>query len=100
MIVEGVLINLLNPKLTIFFFAFLPVFVQPDSPDAVPQMLLLSGIFMAVTLVVFALYGVFAAALRAARAAAPARRHLDAPLLRGRLRPARGPPRPARALDD
>jgi threonine/homoserine/homoserine lactone efflux protein len=63
-LVEGVLINLLNPKLTIFFFAFLPVFVQPDSSDAVPQMLLLSGIFMAVTLVVFALYGVFAAALR------------------------------------
>jgi threonine/homoserine/homoserine lactone efflux protein len=61
----GVLINLLNPKLTIFFFAFLPQFVHPGQPDTVPTMLLLSGIFMAVTFVVFALYGLFAAGFRA-----------------------------------
>jgi threonine/homoserine/homoserine lactone efflux protein len=60
----GVLINLLNPKLTIFFFAFLPQFVQAGRSDTVPLMLALSGIFMAVTFVVFALYGFFAAGLR------------------------------------
>jgi threonine/homoserine/homoserine lactone efflux protein len=63
-IVQGVLINLLNPKLTIFFFAFLPQFVRPGQADALPLMLELSGIFMAVTFVVFAIYGVFAAAVR------------------------------------
>ena len=63
-IIDGVLINLLNPKLTIFFFAFLPQFVHPDQPGTVPQMLALSGVFMAVTFVVFCLYGIFAAAVR------------------------------------
>jgi len=63
-IVTGVLINLLNPKLTIFFFAFLPLFVNPGQPDTLPLMLLLSGIFMAATFVVFGLYGLFAAGFR------------------------------------
>lgn len=63
-IVQGVLINLLNPKLTIFFFAFLPQFVRPGQADALPLMLELSGIFMAVTFVVFAIYGIFAAGVR------------------------------------
>ncbi len=63
-ITQGVLINLLNPKLTIFFFAFLPQFVQSDVPRALAEMLVLSGIFMAVTFVVFAIYGVCAAFLR------------------------------------
>lgn len=62
--VEAVVINLLNPKLSIFFFAFLPQFITPDAPDALPQMLAMSGVFMAMTLVVFALYGLFAAAVR------------------------------------
>jgi threonine/homoserine/homoserine lactone efflux protein len=61
----GVLINLLNPKLTIFFFAFLPQFVNPGRADSLPLMLALSAIFMAVTFVVFALYGLFAAGFRA-----------------------------------
>jgi threonine/homoserine/homoserine lactone efflux protein len=61
---SGVLVNTLNPKLTIFFFAFLPQFVAPGSADAVASMVWLSAIFMAVTLVVFSAYGVFAAALR------------------------------------
>lgn len=61
---SGILINLLNPKLTIFFFAFLPQFVRPNQPGTIPLMLELSGIFMAVTFLVFSLYGVFAAGLR------------------------------------
>ena len=64
MIVRGVLINLLNPKLTMFFFAFLPQFVDPEGPRAVPRMLALSGVFMLATFVVFAVYGVLAASVR------------------------------------
>ena len=63
-IAEGVTLNLLNPKLTIFFFAFLPQFVPAGSPGAVTRMLLLSAVFMAMTFVVFAAYGVGAAAVR------------------------------------
>jgi threonine/homoserine/homoserine lactone efflux protein len=63
-IVSGVLVNTLNPKLTIFFFAFLPQFVPAGRAGAVPLMVYLSAVFMAVTLVVFSLYGVFAAAVR------------------------------------
>ncbi|MBA2631560.1 MAG: LysE family translocator [Chloroflexi bacterium] len=63
-IVSGILINILNPKLTIFFFAFLPQFVSADDASALPRMLELSGVFMAVTFIVFAAYGVFAAAVR------------------------------------
>jgi threonine/homoserine/homoserine lactone efflux protein len=63
-IVEGILINILNPKLSIFFFAFLPQFVPAGDPNAVPRMLELSAVFMLVTFVVFAIYGVFAAGVR------------------------------------
>jgi threonine/homoserine/homoserine lactone efflux protein len=61
---SAILINILNPKLTIFFFAFLPQFVRADEPSALLHMLQLSAVFMLVTLVVFAVYGIFAAALR------------------------------------
>jgi len=63
-ITSGILINILNPKLTIFFFAFLPQFVSPDEPRGVVRMLELSAVFMLITFVVFAIYGVFAAAVR------------------------------------
>jgi threonine/homoserine/homoserine lactone efflux protein len=63
-IVSGVLINLLNPKLTLFFFAFLPQFVSTSEPHASLRMLGLSAVFMVVTFAVFAVYGVFAAAVR------------------------------------
>jgi threonine/homoserine/homoserine lactone efflux protein len=58
-IVAGITLNLLNPKLTIFFFAFLPQFVPAGSPHALAQMLVLSAVFL-----VFAVYGLLAAALR------------------------------------
>jgi threonine/homoserine/homoserine lactone efflux protein len=61
---QAVLINLLNPKLTIFFFAFLPQFVDPGQPATTWAMVALSGVFMLVTLIVFAGYGLFAAAVR------------------------------------
>ncbi|WP_349885648.1 LysE family translocator [Microbacterium sp. WHRI 7836] len=60
----AVLINVLNPKLTIFFLAFLPQFVPSQAPDAAWQMAGLSLVFMALTFVVFALYGIFAATMR------------------------------------
>src|SRR5918993_2408450 len=61
-IVSGVLVNILNPKLSIFFVAFLPQFIDDGAP-AVPQMLALSAVFMAVTFAVFAGYGLFAASI-------------------------------------
>jgi threonine/homoserine/homoserine lactone efflux protein len=61
---QAVLVNLLNPKLTIFFFAFLPQFVDPGQPSTTWAMVALSGVFMLVTLIVFAGYGLFAAAVR------------------------------------
>jgi threonine/homoserine/homoserine lactone efflux protein len=58
---SGVTLNLLNPKLTVFFFAFLPQFVPSGD---LTQMLGLSAVFMGMTFVVFAGYGAFAAAMR------------------------------------
>ncbi len=62
-LLSGVLVNLLNPKLTIFFFAFLPLFV-PAGGSAVVPMLELSAVFMALTFLVFAGYGILAAGVR------------------------------------
>jgi threonine/homoserine/homoserine lactone efflux protein len=61
---SAVLANALNPKLTVFFFAFLPQFVPPHAHHELSRLLLLSGVFMAMTFVVFVAYGVSAAALR------------------------------------
>jgi threonine/homoserine/homoserine lactone efflux protein len=63
-VVTAILINILNPKLSIFFFAFLPQFVNADEPHALPRMLELSSVFMFLTFVVFVGYGVFAASVR------------------------------------
>jgi threonine/homoserine/homoserine lactone efflux protein len=63
-IASGITMNLLNPKLTIFFFAFLPQFVPAGDPHTVLHMLVLSSVFMAMTFVVFAVYGLLAAAAR------------------------------------
>ncbi|MEE1929692.1 LysE family translocator [Streptomyces sp. TRM 70351] len=60
----AVLVNFLNPKLSIFFLAFLPQFVPANAAGPVPRMLELSAVFMVMTFVVFAAYGFFAAAVR------------------------------------
>ncbi|TEA79472.1 LysE family translocator [Allopusillimonas ginsengisoli] len=63
-IVSAILINFLNPKLSLFFFAFLPQFVSANEEVPVYRMMELSLVFMAMTFVVFAIYGAFAAAVR------------------------------------
>jgi threonine/homoserine/homoserine lactone efflux protein len=63
-ITTAVLINILNPKLSIFFFAFLPQFVSADEPHPLARMLELSAVFMLLTFAVFVVYGIFAAAVR------------------------------------
>jgi threonine/homoserine/homoserine lactone efflux protein len=60
----AILINILNPKLSIFFLAFLPQFVNADEPHPLSRMLVLSAVFMLLTFVVFVGYGLFAAAIR------------------------------------
>jgi threonine/homoserine/homoserine lactone efflux protein len=63
-IVTAVLINILNPKLSIFFYAFLPQFIDAGEPQPLARLLELSAVFMLMTFVVFAAYGLFAAAVR------------------------------------
>jgi threonine/homoserine/homoserine lactone efflux protein len=63
-IVTGFLINILNPKLSIFFLAFLPQFIAADEGRPVMRMLELSAAFMAMTFAVFVVYGLFAASVR------------------------------------
>ena len=63
-ITKAVLLNLLNPKLTIFFLAFLPQFVDTSLSAPLSQLLILSGVFMGMTFVVFVVYGFLAHAFR------------------------------------
>lgn len=61
---RGALINILNPKLSIFFLALLPPFLSGNPATATAEMVGLGAVFMALTLGVFVLYGIFAAATR------------------------------------
>lgn len=71
MVSTGALINILNPKLSIFFLAFLPQFIPADATNPVQNMLFLSGVFLAMTFAVFICYGLFAAHLRDRLLSAP-----------------------------
>ncbi len=66
LVVKAFLLNILNPKLTIFFLAFLPQFVQPGTTEPLFQLLLLSATFMVMTFIVFVVYGFLAHAFREA----------------------------------
>jgi threonine/homoserine/homoserine lactone efflux protein len=59
-VIKAIVINLLNPKLTLFFFAFLPLFISKNSSSPTMEMAMLSAIFMGMTFIVFALYGILA----------------------------------------
>jgi threonine/homoserine/homoserine lactone efflux protein len=62
--ITGILINILNPKLSIFFLPFLPQFISVDETHPLPLMLELSAVFMLMTFVIFVGYGLFAASVR------------------------------------
>lgn len=62
--VTAVLINILNPKLSIFFLAFLPQFISAGEAQPLSRMLELSAVFMLMTFLVFVGYGLFAASIR------------------------------------
>jgi len=64
-VIKAIAINLLNPKLTIFFFAFLPLFVSKDSASPTLEMVTLSAVFMGMTFLIFALYGILASGISA-----------------------------------
>ena len=61
---RGALINILNPKLSVFFLALMPPFLSGSAAHATQEMVVLGGVFMALTFAVFVLYGLFAAQAR------------------------------------
>ena len=66
LVAKAFLLNIFNPKLTIFFLAFLPQFVDPSGGSPLTQLLELGAVFMAMTFGVFVLYGLLAHAFRKA----------------------------------
>jgi threonine/homoserine/homoserine lactone efflux protein len=66
LVIKALLLNILNPKLMLFFLAFLPQFIAHDGSAPLLQLLTLSGVFMAMTFVVFVIYGLLAHAFRQA----------------------------------
>jgi threonine/homoserine/homoserine lactone efflux protein len=71
LVTKALLLNILNPKLTIFFLAFLPQFIAQDAQAPLLQLLTLSGVFMAMTFAVFVIYGLLADAFRKAVVESP-----------------------------
>ncbi|OHY61907.1 lysine transporter LysE [Pluralibacter gergoviae] len=63
LIIRAVVANLLNPKLSLFFLAFLPQFIASGDVHPTQSMLILSAIFAAMTFAVFSLYGAFASSV-------------------------------------
>lgn len=66
LIIKALLLNILNPKLTIFFLAFLPQFVQHGTTKPLLQLLFLSAVFMGMTFIIFVFYGFLAHEFRKA----------------------------------
>ena len=66
LITKALLLNILNPKLTLFFLAFLPQFIARDGPAPLLELLTLSGVFMVMTFGIFVLYGLQAHTFRQA----------------------------------
>lgn len=69
---HGFVINILNPKLSLFFLAFLPQFVSANTESPTLELMILAAIFMVMTFVVFIFYGGFAALVRDALISKPA----------------------------
>jgi threonine/homoserine/homoserine lactone efflux protein len=63
-IFNGIVLNILNPKLSLFFLAFLPQFVSTERANTTGELILLAAIFMGLTFVIFVGYGAFAALAR------------------------------------
>jgi threonine/homoserine/homoserine lactone efflux protein len=62
-VTKAIALNLLNPKLTMFFLAFLPLFISKDSSSPTLQMAALSAVFMLITFIVFVFYGILASSI-------------------------------------
>lgn len=63
-ILDGALLNALNPKLSLFFLAFLPQFTSNTVQAPILELTMLAGIFMLMTFLVFIVYGAFASYAR------------------------------------
>src|SRR6185436_13559001 len=60
---QGFAVNILNPKTALFFFAFLPQFVDPGRGSATSQTLLLGAVFVGLALITDSIYALLASSL-------------------------------------